>query len=433
MNRSNVTYHIADVDSFKDKLMVWCSQFQYYSVLKGETDASLGLYLDKNMLVGADSISTITCTNNSLERLKEYYDEKKDWLFGAFSYDLKNEIEELESNNKDEHQFPNLVFFQPKWIFEIIGNDVVFHFPSDLDRSEMRLVFKEIMMTNLKEPSKKHVVELKQRISKEQYLQQFDKIIHHIDRGDIYEMNYCFEFYAHNVELSTYSLFKDLDAISNPPFSAYFRAEDHHLICASPERYLKKNGRKIISQPIKGTKKRGETKEQDVALKNELFNCSKERSENVMIVDLVRNDLSKSATKASVQVEELYGAYSFTQVHHLISTVTSQIKNDTHWVDIIKDTFPMGSMTGAPKIMAMKLIEKFEATKRGLYSGSVGYVTPDGNFDFNVVIRSIIYNESKNFASFMVGGAITSKSESKKEYAECLLKANAMLKVLDAE
>ena len=165
MNRSNVTYHIADVDSFKDKLMVWCSQFQYYSVLNGETDASLGLYLDKNMLVGADSISTITCTNNSLKRLKEYYDEKKDWLFGAFSYDLKNEIEELESNNKDEHQFPNLVFFQPKWIFEIIGNDVVFHFPSDLDRSEMRLVFKEIMMTNLKEPSKKHVAELKQRIS----------------------------------------------------------------------------------------------------------------------------------------------------------------------------------------------------------------------------------------------------------------------------
>lgn len=433
MNRSTVTYHIADIDSFKEKLTVWSAQFKYYSVLKGKTDPSLGLYLDKNMLVGVDSFSSIETNSNSLEQLKEYYDDKKDWVFGAFSYDLKNEIEELQSENQDEHHFPNLVFFQPKWVFEIIGNDIAFHFPSELDRSEMRLVFKEIMKIDINVSSNNHVSQLKQRISKEQYLQNFDKIINHIQRGDIYELNYCFEFYAQNVELITYSLFKDLDNISNPPFSAYFKAEDHHLICASPERYLKKIGDKIISQPIKGTKKRGETKEKDIALKIDLLNCSKERSENVMIVDLVRNDLSKSAQKASVNVEELYGAYSFTQVHHLISTVTSQIKKDVHWVDIIKDTFPMGSMTGAPKIMAMKLIDKYEATKRGLYSGSVGYVTPNGDFDFNVVIRSIIYNERKKYASFMVGGAITSKSNPDQEYSECLLKANAMLKVLDAK
>ena len=433
MNRSNVTYHIADVDSFKQKLIAWSSQFQHFAVFKGNTDASLGMYLDKNMVVGADCLTSIEKKSNSLDQLKEFYNDKKDWLFGAFSYDLKNEIEDLVSENQDEHQFPNLVFFQPKWVFEIIGNDVVFHFPSEVDRSDMRLVFKEIMTTSLKVLSNKHVSELKQRISKEEYLQNFDEIIHHIQRGDIYELNYCFEFYAQNVELSTYPLFKDLDDISNPPFSAYFKAEDHHLICASPERYLKKTGTKIISQPIKGTKKRGETQEQDIALKNELFNCSKERSENVMIVDLVRNDLSKSAQKASVKVEELFGVYSFTQVHHLISTISSEIKQGVHWVDVIKDTFPMGSMTGAPKIMAMKLIEKYEDTKRGLYSGSVGYVTPDGDFDFNVVIRSIIYNERKKFASFMVGGAITSKSNPEQEYSECLLKAKAMLKVLDVK
>lgn len=433
MNRSNVTYHIADVDSFKEKLTAWSSQFKHFAVLKGKTDASLGMYLDKNMVVGADSLSYIEKKSNSLDQLKEFYNDKKDWLFGAFSYDLKNEIEDLVSENQDEHQFPNLVFFQPKWVFEIIGNDVVFHFPSEVDRADMRLVFKEIMTTDLNVSSNKHVSELKQRISKAEYLQNFDEIIRHIQRGDIYELNYCFEFYAQNVELSTYPLFKDLEDISNPPFSAYFKAEDHHLICASPERYLKKTGNKIISQPIKGTKKRGETKEQDIALKNELFNCSKERSENVMIVDLVRNDLSKSAQKASVKVEELFGVYSFTQVHHLISTISSEIKQDVHWVDVIKDTFPMGSMTGAPKIMAMKLIEKYEDTKRGLYSGSVGYVTPDGDFDFNVVIRSIIYNERKKFASFMVGGAITSKSNPEQEYSECLLKAKAMLKVLDAK
>jgi para-aminobenzoate synthetase component 1 len=297
----------------------------------------------------------------------------------------------------------------------------------------MRLVFKEIMTRDLNVSFKNQDVDLKQRISKEQYVQNFDKIIHHIKRGDIYEMNYCFEFYSQNVDLNTHSLFKDLDDISNPPFSAYFKADDHHLICASPERYLKKKGNKIISQPIKGTKERGKNEQEDIALKNELFNCSKERSENVMIVDLVRNDLSKSAKKASVRVEELYGAYSFTQVHHLISTITSEVNSDIHWTDLIRDTFPMGSMTGAPKIMAMKLIEKYEDTKRGLYSGSVGYVTPNGDFDFNVVIRSIIYNERNKFASFMVGGAITSKSNPEQEYAECQLKAKAMLNVLDAK
>jgi para-aminobenzoate synthetase component 1 len=385
------------------------------------------------MLVGADSLSVVTTKNKSLEQLKEYHNEKKDWLFGAFSYDLKNEIEDLASENIDEHHFPNLVFFQPKWIFEIVGNDVLFHFPSYLDRSEMRLVFKEIMTRDLNVSFKNQDVDLKQRISKEQYVQNFDKIIHHIKRGDIYEMNYCFEFYSQNVDLNTHSLFKDLDDISNPPFSAYFKADDHHLICASPERYLKKKGNKIISQPIKGTKERGKNEQEDIALKNELFNCSKERSENVMIVDLVRNDLSKSAKKASVRVEELYGAYSFTQVHHLISTITSEVNCDIHWTDLIRDTFPMGSMTGAPKIMAMKLIEKYEDTKRGLYSGSVGYVTPNGDFDFNVIIRSIIYNERNKFASFMVGGAITSKSNPEQEYAECQLKAKAMLNVLDAK
>jgi para-aminobenzoate synthetase component 1 len=362
--------------------------------------------------------------------LKNFYDDKKDWLFGAFSYDLKNEIEDLQSENLDEHQFPSLTFFQPKWVFEIIDNEISFHFPSDLDRSEMRLIFKQIMSQRIDKISNIPNPIIKQRISKEEYLDQIEKIIYHIKRGDIYEMNYCFEYYAQNVELNTASLYKDLISISNPPFSSLFRASDHHLVCASPERYIKKIGDKIISQPIKGTKKRGESIEEDEALKIELFNCTKERSENVMIVDLVRNDLSKFAEKASVKVEELYGIYSFKQVHHLISTISCCLRQDIHWIDVIRDTFPMGSMTGAPKIMAMKLIEKYEKTKRGLYSGSVGYVTPDGDFDFNVVIRSIIYNEKKKFASFNVGGAITAKSDPLQEYDECELKAKAMLKVL---
>lgn len=165
-------------------------------------------------------------------------------------------------------------------------------------------------------------------------------------------------------------------------------------------------------------------------LKNDLAKDEKERSENIMIVDLVRNDLSKTAVKGSVKVEELCKVYSFDQVHQMISTVTSQIEENTHPIDVIKSTFPMGSMTGAPKISAMKIIENLEETKRGLYSGAVGYITPRGDFDFNVVIRSILYNHTQKYISFSVGSAITSKSDPLKEYEECLVKAKAMHEVL---
>jgi len=201
---------------------------------------------------------------------------------------------------------------------------------------------------------------------------------------------------------------------------------------ASPERFIKKVGSKIISQPIKGTRKRGSSEQEDLMLKEELRQCPKEQSENVMIVDLVRNDLSKTAKKSSVKVEELFGVYSFTQVHQMISTVVSELKEGVHWTEVLKTTFPMGSMTGAPKIRAMQLIEDYEAFKRGLYSGAVGYVTPSGDFDFNVVIRSIIYHAANQYVSLAVGSAITANANGEDEYAECVLKAKAMLEVLNA-
>ncbi|MFC2104842.1 anthranilate synthase component I family protein, partial [Bacteroidota bacterium] len=223
--------------------------------------------------------------------------------------------------------------------------------------------------------------------------------------------------------------FIGFNEISPAPFSCYYKLDDKYLLSASPERFIKKSNNKIISQPIKGTIKRSLDNKNDLKLKTELFNDPKERAENVMIVDLVRNDLSRTANKASVKVEELFGIYSFKQVHQMISTVVSEVNNDINIIDVIKNAFPMGSMTGAPKVRAMRLIEQYEKTKRGLYSGSVGYITPDNNFDFNVVIRSILYNQSKNYVSFTVGGAITSLADPDKEYEECMVKAEAMLKV----
>jgi para-aminobenzoate synthetase component 1 len=280
------------------------------------------------------------------------------------------------------------------------------------------------------EKSIKNDLKIKLRIHKDEYHQKVSEVLKHIHRGDIYEANFCQEFYAENATINPIEAYHHLNEISEPPFATFLKCDEHFLLSASPERYLKKVGTKIISQPIKGTAKRLISKVDDEQIAFELARDEKERSENIMIVDLVRNDLARTAKKGTVKVEELCRVYSFKQVHQLVSTVVSEVETTTHPVDIIKDTFPMGSMTGAPKISAMKIIEKLEETKRGLYSGAVGYFTPDGDFDFNVVIRSILYNEENNYISFSVGGAITSKSTPEKEYEECLLKAKAMKYVL---
>jgi para-aminobenzoate synthetase component 1 len=255
-------------------------------------------------------------------------------------------------------------------------------------------------------------------------------MLEHIHRGDIYEANFCMEFYANNAVIEPLEIYQKLNNISKPPFATFYRNQHQYLLCASPERYIRKEANKIISQPIKGTAKRFTDSVLDENSKTELATNPKERSENIMIVDLVRNDLSHTANKGTVAVEELCGIYSFEQVHQMISTVVSTTDSSTSPIEILKTTFPMGSMTGAPKISAMKIIEELEETKRGLYSGAVGYFTPDNDFDFNVVIRSILYNAKEEYLSFSVGSAITSQSVPEMEYEECLLKAKAMFEVL---
>jgi para-aminobenzoate synthetase component I len=429
--RQSATYQISDIELFKNQLVFWASQFNRFSVLKGTRNKQQGLYLKYDMLVAIDSISEISPQKDSFQALKSYSDNCKDWLFGHFSYDLKNELEVLESNNKDHILFPKLHFFQPKWVFTFTDSEVTIHFPESLPRNEMHSVFKEISKIQRDDASNQYASQVKKRVSKEEYFSVFEKLQDHISNGNIYEINYCQEYYIENIELNALGLFESLNQISPSPFSAFYRMDDKYLMCSSPERFLTKIGNKLISQPIKGTSKRGVNEIEDAQLKKALFEDPKERSENVMIVDLVRNDLSKSAQKASVKVDELFGIYSFEHVHQMISTVVSELKEDVHFIDAIKYAFPMGSMTGAPKIRAMQLIEEFEKTKRGLYSGSVGFIDPKGDFDFNVVIRSVNYNSSNKYASFMVGGAITAKANAQQEYEECELKAKAILQLFN--
>ena len=397
-------------------------------------------YGEFDALLAVDGFtSVVTDTKNAFADLREYQNGTRDWIFGYLTYDLKNDIERLSSDNVDELHFPELYFFQPKKIIRITGKTVDFVYLNMVD-DDIVADFEEIsgvesFKENRIEGSEEEIpstnnIRIKLRIFKDDYFRTVKELLAHIHRGDIYEANFCQEFYAEHTEIDALKTYHKLNAISKAPFATFLKVRDKYLLCASPERYLKKRGSQIISQPIKGTAKRSENRETDAALQTALQTDPKERAENIMIVDLVRNDLSKSALKGSVQVEELCKVYTFEQVHQMISTVTAEVAEDKNPVEIIRETFPMGSMTGAPKISAMQIIEQLEAFKRGLYSGAVGYFTPEGDFDFNVVIRSILYNASEKYVSYAVGSAITAKSVPEKEYEECLLKAKAMREVL---
>ncbi|MEI7509045.1 MAG: anthranilate synthase component I family protein [Flavobacterium sp.] len=425
--RTVVSKIIVNPSECKKQLLSWSNQFR--EVIFLDSNDYLQTYSNYDCLLAVDAFTSIkTDFEKAFEDLHQYQTQTKDWLFGYLSYDLKNDIEDLHSTNYDGLEFPDLYFFQPKKLFLLKGNQLEIQYLNLCD-DEIDADFDAIMTSQKTAHSQLHV-EIRQRISKENYLSKVNTLLEHIQRGDIYEANFCMEFYADNAIIDPLKVFQKLNAISEPPFAVYFKNNNHFLLSASPERYLKKENTTVISQPIKGTASRFDDQEADEKSKNELSKNQKERSENIMIVDLVRNDLSHTATKGSVEVEELCKIYTFKQVHQMISTIVSNVAPNTAPIELLRTTFPMGSMTGAPKISAMNIIENLEETKRGLYSGAVGYFTPGGDFDFNVVIRSILYNASKHYVSFSVGSAITSLSEPSKEYEECLLKAKAMFEVL---
>ncbi|MHA7941492.1 anthranilate synthase component I family protein [Formosa sp. 3Alg 14/1] len=422
--------HIQDPIVFKQQLLHWSQQFD--DVVWMDSNLHNTAYSNFDAVLAVDAFTSIqTDYIEAFDKLQEYQESTKDWIFGYLTYDVKNGLEQLESSNYDGLEFSDLFFFQPKKLFLLKGNQVEIKYLNMVD-DELESDFEIINSFQIYETvSESSAIKIKLRIHKDAYFEKVNAMLDHIHRGDIYEANFCQEFYAENAKINPLETYLNLNAVSRPPFATFLKQNDKFLMSASPERYIKKEGCTIISQPIKGTAKRSVDEVEDQQLKHDLEHNEKERAENIMIVDLVRNDLSKTAIKSSVVVEELCKVYTFPQVHQMISTVTSKISEDTKPVDVLKTTFPMGSMTGAPKLSAMKIIETLEESKRGLYSGTVGYFTPDGDFDFNVIIRSILYNQSKKYVSYSVGGAITSKSNPVNEYEECLLKAKAMRDVLE--
>ncbi|MCX6166941.1 MAG: anthranilate synthase component I family protein [Sphingobacteriales bacterium] len=417
------TFALGNPAEFKLKALHWANQFDTACYLDSNKYPSKYSNFECLIAAGAEEELIASC-GTALAQVDAFIKNQDRIIPGFLSYDLKNELEALESNNPDHLDFPDAYFFKPKHLITISGKE------AEITSENPNEVWEEISQIQLSETSLNFKGSVAQRFSQSAYITTVKKLQEHIQQGDIYEVTLCQEFYAEEVNFDPLAAFIALNRISPTPFSSFFKQQNKYILSATPERYLAKRGNKLLSQPIKGTARRSSDKKEDEASKQSLAQSEKERAENVMIVDLVRNDLTRCALPGTVQVEELFGVYSFTQVHQLISTISCQVAAEQTLSNILKATFPMGSMTGAPKIRAMQLIELYERSKRGVYSGSVCYIQPNGDFDFNVIIRSMLYNANTKYLSFQVGGAITAKSIPEEEYEECLLKAKAISQVL---
>jgi len=417
------TFLLGNPAEFKLKALHWANKFDTACYLDSNEYPSNYSKFECLIAAGAEE-ELITNCGSALSQIDAFVKNQDRIIPGFLSYDLKNELEVLESKNPDYLHFPDAYFFKPQYLITISGKK------AEISSENPRDIWEEIDRIHLRETTLSFKGSVAQRFSRAEYIDTVKKLQEHIQKGDIYEVTLCQEFYAEEVSFDPLVAFIALNRISPTPFASFFKQDNHYILSATPERYIAKRGNTLLSQPIKGTARRSVDKEEDEKNKQSLAQSEKERSENVMIVDLVRNDLTRCALPGTVQVDELFGVYSFTQVHQLISTISCQLAPEQTFSNILKATFPMGSMTGAPKIRAMQLIEQYERSKRGIYSGSVGYIQPNGDFDFNVIIRSMLFNATTKYLSFQVGGAITAKSNPEEEYEECLLKAKAIGQVL---
>lgn len=430
MNKRRTYTLEADGARCLSKMLHWAANRLQVCWLDGK-----GFHADESDRLGLLAVGAIAELHTDRESLKafdELFGSTRDWLFGFLSYDLKNELEALASSKPDSFQVPHLHFVCPEFVFDLRKDKVMIHYANSMNEQELSNLWDEILAVETETNPKARLSQaITCNFSKHEYTDCVEQILNHIQLGDIYEMNFCVKFEARVFEIQPVDLFMQYQSIVSNPFSCFYRYRNTFLLGNSPERFFVKKARTISSQPMKGTIRRGKDEAEDLMLKEQLRNDIKERAENVMIVDLVRNDLSKIAKRKSVKVDELFGIYTFPNVHQMISTVTAELRDEIRFTDIVRALFPMGSMTGAPKIRAMQIIDEMEHNNRGLFSGAVGYIDPNENMDFNVVIRSMQYQSDTGLLSYQAGSAITSNSNPANEYEECMLKAGALFRLFD--
>ena len=434
MKKNKQVFLIDNPKAFKVQILHWINQFEVCTFLDNHAYESPYVALDCIAAANPSAyISIDSVKANDVDHFIQTHNGE--WIFAHFNYEYHHIIKTNAKENLTG--FPLAYLYIPSVVIELTGNKATIQSehenPQELFEQIQRL---DSALTDTSSNQLKHNTStvITPRISKSTYLENIEKILALIRRGDFYEINYCQAFEVNHLNAGPVNVYRALMDLSPTPFACFYKNDQQYLLCASPERFLQKKGNQLISQPIKGTIKRIlENDADDQEQLKALQNSSKDKSENVMVVDLVRNDLSKICEQGSVHVSELFGIYSFPQVHQMISTITGKVNDKVSFSEILDATFPMGSMTGAPKKSVMETIDALEPTSRGLYAGTVGYFNPAGNFDFNVVIRSIFYNSETGQANYQVGGGITIYSDPEKEYEECLLKAAAIKKVLTTE
>jgi para-aminobenzoate synthetase component 1 len=436
--------HEARAD-FQLRALHWLERFETAAVLDSHAEAqnAENQYAKSqyNWLLAAGAASefmpqgeTLPQLDAWLERQKSQQKSQQKWCFAALSYELKNEIEpqKISSRNVDNYQIPKLYFFCPEILF-IIRKDAPLTLEIQSEAENPQEIWDAINNFSfadeyLPPPN----LRVQAKFSHGEYIAAVESLKAEIKLGNVYEANLCQEYFLPKIDIpEPLRLFTRLNRIAKTPFAAYFRAREHHLCCASPERFLQHKDGALFSQPIKGTRRRGEDEASDQFLGEELLNSEKDRAENLMIVDLVRNDLARLCLPATVKVEELCQLYRFPAVLQLVSAISGRLPSPRpSFSQILRATFPMGSMTGAPKIAALQIIDQLERSQRGWYSGSIGYIAPSGDFDFNVVIRSFYYNQNQKILAWQVGGAIVYDSVAAEEYEECITKMRPLLQTL---
>ncbi|HEY9123592.1 MAG TPA: anthranilate synthase component I family protein [Bacteroidales bacterium] len=429
-----IKFNIDQIYTFRAKLIELAEKYETFLLLDSCPDKKNFFPFGRfDMLAGIGSVEDYSHSAQYSD-LSFIESINKNWILGHISYNYKNQTIGYTINDNINHiGFQNFYFFKPRFLIKLCGREVELQYSPETEINQLKYVIDTLTsITLIKKKETYSHIEI-DFIKKSEYINVIHQLQKHIARGNVYELNYCIDFHATNACIDPYNLYLELTQISPAPFSAFYKQKDKFCISASPERFIQKNGKKIISQPIKGTAARADNPTKDGEIKEELLANDKERAENIMITDLVRNDMAVFAEKKSVKVDELCQCYSFEHVHQLISTISCNVKDETSFNDIINAVFPMGSMTGAPKFNAVKYSDEFEAFNRGLYSGAIGYIDPDMNFDFNVVIRSILYNSTNKHLSIPAGSGITAQSIPENEYDECITKVKALINLINKQ
>ena len=428
--------------------------FELYTIFKEEDysfilDSSLNNSLGRYSFISARPFKLLKYNSNEqpLERLRtelnRYQAQNKTELpfvggaVGYLSYDLSHSIEELPQTAKSDFELPDLYFGLYNWVLVVDHWQEEVYFASpDLDKTAeqkmKREVISEIQTTEKDNISQQlcsniEYNDLESNFTRADYIAAIKQVQDYIAAGEIYQANLSQKFTG-RVNCSGYQLYKRLREISPAPFGSFLQFPRFEILSNSPERFIKVRNNRIETRPIKGTRPRGKTEKEDEQMRQELLASEKDKAELLMIVDLERNDLAKISKVGSVKVPELYQLEEYENVHHLVATIKAELKDNKDIVDLIKAVFPGGSITGAPKVRAMEIIDELEPNQRNIYTGAIGYLGFDGNLDLNIAIRTILKRGPK--ISFQVGGGITWDSDPVAEYKETLYKGEAIIKAV---